>query len=129
MENLSFEKLPEAVSHLTHEIGELKRLLLEKDSQPTNSKKDLLTVQEAGDFLSLSVATIYSKVSRGELPVMKQGKRLYFSRAELLEFLKAGRRKTNAEIEAEATSYLKTNKKLLPRGCFEKNTTCYYRPE
>ena len=81
------------------------------ESESKSNTKDLLTVQEAGDFLSLSVPTIYSKVSRGELPVMKQGKRLYFSRAELLEFLKAGRKKTNAEIQEAATSYLKTNKK------------------
>lgn len=81
------------------------------ENKVESQKKDLLTVQEAGEFLSLSVPTIYSKVSRGELPVMKQGKRLYFSRAELLEFLKAGRRKTNKEIEAEGASYLRTNKK------------------
>jgi len=38
---------------------------------------------------------------------MKRGKRLYFSRTELLEYLKAGRKKTNAEIEGEAETYLK----------------------
>ena len=31
-----------------------------------------VTIQEAAEFLKLSVATIYSKVSRGELPVMKR---------------------------------------------------------
>jgi excisionase family DNA binding protein len=56
--------------------------------------------------LGLSAPTMYSKVSRGELPVMKRGNRLYFSKKELLEYLKAGRKKTNAEIEAEAQAYL-----------------------
>jgi len=48
----------------------------------------LLTIQQAAEFLSLSVPTLYSKVSKGELPVMKRSKRLYFSRIQLMEYLK-----------------------------------------
>ena len=71
-----------------------------RNEQPTTDQPEqLLTIQEAAEFLSLTVPTMYSKVSKGELPVMKRGKRLYFSRAELLEYLKAGRKKSNAEIE------------------------------
>ena len=61
----------------------------------------LLTVQGAAQFLHLTVPSIYSKVSRNELPYMKRGKRLYFSRTELMDYLKAGRNKTNFEAEAE----------------------------
>lgn len=75
--------------------------------EPTDHPDQLLTIQQAAELLSLTVPTLYSKVSKGELPVMKRGKRLYFSRTELLEYLKAGRKKTNAEIEAEAETYLK----------------------
>jgi excisionase family DNA binding protein len=80
-------------------------------AEPAETPEQLLTIQEAAKFLSLSVPTIYSKVSRGELPVMKRTKRLYFSRTELLEYLKEGRKKTTAEIEAEAEAYLSKNKK------------------
>lgn len=47
----------------------------------------LLTISEAAQILHLSVPTMYSKVSKGELPVMKRGKRLYFSKKELIEFM------------------------------------------
>lgn len=83
---------------------------------PTNQQEQLLTVQEAAEFLSLTVPTMYSKVSKGELPVMKRSKRLYFSRTELLEYLKKGRKKSNAEIEADAAAYLSNNKKGLNNG-------------
>src|SRR5690554_3617108 len=113
-ENLTFDQLPKAVIMLTKEVSELKRLLIEKQEQkPTDQPEQLLTIQEAAEFLSLTVPTMYSKVSKGELPVMKRGKRLYFSRTELLEYLKEGRRKTNAEIEQEAKAYLSNNKKAL----------------
>lgn len=85
-----------------------------QESKPTTEKPEqLLTVQEAAQFLNLTVPTIYSKVSKGELPVMKRSKRLYFSSTELMEYLKEGRKKSNAEIEAEAQAYLSNNKKAL----------------
>lgn len=91
-----------------------------KEVEPTSSNTTLqvklLTIKETADFLSLSVPTIYSKVSRGELPVMKRNGRLYFSTDELVEYLKGGRRKTNAEIENEANAYLLNSKKGLKNG-------------
>lgn len=83
---------------------------------PTEQPERLLTVQEAAQFLNLTVPTIYSKVSKGELPVMKRSKRLYFSSTELMEYLKEGRKKSNAEIEQEAQVYLLNNKKGLSNG-------------
>ncbi len=71
---------------------------------------DLLTIKEAADFLHLTVATCYTKVSRRELPVMKKTRRLYFSKADLIKWLQQGRRKTNEEIEQQATDYLTSKK-------------------
>lgn len=113
-QNLTFDQLPKAVTMLTKEVSELKRLLIEKQEQPTTEQPEqLLTVQEAAQFLNLTVPTIYSKVSKGELPVMKRSKRLYFSSTELMEYIKEGRKKSNAEIEQEAEAYLSNTKKAL----------------
>jgi excisionase family DNA binding protein len=111
----TFDQLPQQVANLTKEVGELKRLFLKTSEQiSTTSSEQLLTVQEAAKFLNLTVPTIYSKVSKGELPVMKRSKRLYFSREELTNYVKQGRRKTNTEIADEADEYLvkKGRKKL-----------------
>ena len=117
METLTFEKLPEAVTMLTKEVSELKRLIIEKQEQPIPKPTErLLTIQETAELLSLKVSTMYSKVSKGELPVMKRGKRLYFSSTEILEYIKVGRKKSNAEIEQEAEKYLPNNKKGLHYG-------------
>jgi excisionase family DNA binding protein len=88
-----------------------------RNEQPTTEQPEqLLTIQEAAEFLSLTVPTMYSKVSKGELPVMKRGKRLYFSRTELMEYIKEGRKKSNAEIKQEAEAYLLNKKKGLNNG-------------
>lgn len=75
----------------------------------------LLTIQEAADLLNITKATAYSKVSKGELPYYKQGKHLHFLRNELMDYIKKGRVKTNAEIEAEAGNSL-INKKGVNHG-------------
>src|SRR5574344_2610620 len=99
-QHFTFDKLPEAVTKLSKEVSELKRLLIEKQEQPTTDPTEqFLTIQEAAEFLNLAVPTMYCKVSKGELPVMKQGKRLYFSRTELMEYVKAGRKKSNRSEE------------------------------
>jgi excisionase family DNA binding protein len=118
MEQLfSFEQLPLAVTMLTKEVSELKSLLLNKQEQePILKPEQFLTIQEAAEFLNLTVPTIYSKVSKNELPFMKRSKRLYFSLSELIEYIKEGRKKSNAEIEQEAEAYLSNKKKGLNNG-------------
>jgi excisionase family DNA binding protein len=107
METITFEQLPSAVTQLSIKIENIERLLLEnKKKLLSDQSEELLTIQEASKFLHLSVPTIYSKVSRGELPVMKRSKRLYFSRDELLQYVKEGRKKTIEEVEGQDLSDL-----------------------
>lgn len=115
---LTFDKLPEAVTMLTKEVSELKRLLIEKQEQPpTDQPEQLLTIDEVATLLHLTKPTVYSKVSKNELPgVCKQGKRLYFDRQTIIDWIKQGRKKSNAEIEQEAKAYLSNNKKGLNNG-------------
>ena len=115
---LTFDKLPEAVTMLTKEVSELKRLLIEKQEQPTTDQPEqLLTIDELATLLHLTKPTVYSKVSKNELPgVCKQGKRLYFDRQTIIDWIKQGRKKSNAEIEQEAKAYLLNNKKGLNNG-------------
>ena len=112
--NNPFEVIEARLSSIENLILDLKHKPTKVE--PTDQPEQLLTIQEAAEFLSLTVPTMYSKVSKGELPVMKRSKRLYFSRTELLEYLKDGRKKSNAEIEAEAKAYLLNNKKGLNNG-------------
>ena len=95
-------------------LSSIENLILDLKNQPdkVDDFDQLLTIQETADFLSLSVPTIYSKVSKGEIPVMKRSKRLYFSRSELVGYLKQGRGKTNYEIEDEAEKNLSAKRGL-----------------
>lgn len=109
-----FEVLETRLSNIENLLLDLKHK--PEKAEPKPEPEQLLTIQQASEFLSLSVPTIYSKVSKDELPYMKRSKRLYFSRTELLEYLKEGRKKSTAEIEQEAEAYLSNTKKGLNHG-------------
>ena len=81
--------------------------------EPTEQPEQLFNIKEAAEFLDLTVPTVYSKCSKNELPYMKRSKRLYFSRTELMDYIKKGRKKSNAEIDQEAEAYLLNNKNGL----------------
>jgi excisionase family DNA binding protein len=82
-----------------------------RTTAPQPEADQLFTIQQAADFLTLSVPTLYNLVSRKEIPYMKKGKRLYFSKEELTSWLRSGRKQTMAEIQTEADAYLLTKKK------------------
>ena len=104
MEN-PFEQLDQRLTNIEELLLEIKNQLGNPVS-PQEPSEEILTIEQVAKFLSLSKPTIYSKVSRRELPVMKRGGKLYFSRQELIEYLKLGKMKTNEEISKEADEYL-----------------------
>ena len=91
--------------------GSLRKILALQPTKEHKEEDQLMTIKEAGEFLNLSVPTIYSYVQNSKIPVSKGAKRLYFSKRELLDWIKQGRRKTQDEIEAEAKEYLSTKKR------------------
>ena len=113
--NLTIDYLPTAVNDLSKKFDTLLRLLEHNNQNKETFPEQLLTVEQASQFLSLSVPTIYSKVSRGELPVCKPAgsKRVYFSKEDLLKYIKKGRQQTNAEIEEHATDHLIRKNKAI----------------
>lgn len=98
MDAVTFENLPAAVSQLLRDVNSIKLSLQAGSPEPSDQ---LLTVDQAAEFLSLAKPTIYAMLSRGELPNLKRGKRVYFQRNDLLDYLKAGRRKTYRQLADE----------------------------
>ena len=107
MNSLSFNELPVAVSQLFDKLNEIELLLREQRQTTHQPESDqVLTIKQAGIFLSLAVPTIYGLVGRKKIPVSKRGKRLYFSKQELTNWIQSGRKQTQSEIDADAKLHL-----------------------
>lgn len=103
--NLSLEQLPKAVFQLYEKLNSIENILLNQSNQPESDQ--LLTIQQAGEYIKLTPPTIYGLVSKNTIPYSKKGKRLYFSKLQLMEWIQQGRRKTIDEVNAEANTYIK----------------------
>jgi excisionase family DNA binding protein len=97
MEPFNFNELPEVVRRLFEKVERIE-MILEKFEPKEENENDLLNIEEAAAFLKVSVASLYTKVSRQEIPFSKPGKRLYFNKTELKEWVKTGKRKTVEEM-------------------------------
>jgi excisionase family DNA binding protein len=111
MKNITFDQLPQAVSELFGKLETIEQLLKAGNTSPAQDTNDLLTIEQACDFLHLSKPTVYLKVSKSEIPVCKLpgSRRLWFSKTELTDWIKTGRKATANEIKAQVAQSL-TNK-------------------
>ena len=98
MKPFTFDQIPVMMNKIHDKLEHLEKLIL-RFSNVEENKDEVLNIQEASKLLDLSVSTIYSKVCKREIPVNKQGKRIYFYRHELMKWIKSGRIKTNLEIQ------------------------------
>ncbi len=63
----------------------------------------------ASKITGKAVPTIYGLVFKRLIPHSKRGKDLYFSRRELIDWLKAGKRKTQSELALDAENFPSNN--------------------
>ena len=98
--------------------------------EATNQTKPL-TLPEAAKFLNLSQSHLYKLTSERKIPHFKpSGKKIYFDKSELIQWLKRKPARTREETEEKASSYIfflvrgRHETRLLlsvPEGSREKN--------
>ena len=98
MKPFTFDQIPVMMNKIHDKLEHLEKLII-RISNVEENKEEVLNIQEASKLLDLSVSSIYSKVCKREIPVNKQGKRIYFYRHELMKWIKSGRVKTYLEIQ------------------------------
>lgn len=104
---ITFDQLPKAVLELQQTVNTIHRLLLEKSIEPTSEPDRWFDLIELINYLpdKPAKATVYGWVHSGLIPCNKGAKKLRFLKSEIDNWLKQGRRKTLAEIKAEAEAY------------------------
>jgi excisionase family DNA binding protein len=59
----------------------------EHDSKPKEVEKLFLSIDEACKFLNLAKQTVYGFTSKNEIPFIKRGKKLYFKKEDIENWL------------------------------------------
>ncbi|KZS39734.1 hypothetical protein AWE51_08770 [Aquimarina aggregata] len=71
--------------------------------------RDIIFINEACELTGYSKPTMYSKISKYEIPVLSRGKPLTFSKKVLIDWIHNGKPSVGSAIEAE--NYLKPPKR------------------
>ena len=72
-----------------------------RNAQKEKPTDELMDVDQASKFLHLTKQTLYGLTSERLIPYLKRGKRIYFKREELLNWINQGKMKTREEIVKE----------------------------
>lgn len=83
-----------------------------KNDNGTVTITEVLNLNQTAEYVSLSKSAIYKKTSERTIPHFKRGKKLYFKRSELDDWLTDMRIFTKAEIDKKATDYINRKGKI-----------------
>ena len=108
MNEITFERLPEAVNQLDKRLENIERLLLAKSNNNQPLPDCWLDLNDLVEYdpEKRSKATFYGYVHERAIPFHKRGKKITFLKSEIDLWLKQGRKKTYAETALEADEYL-----------------------
>lgn len=86
-----------AENEIVERLERIESLLIEHKEKP-------LTLEEAAEYLDISTSYLYKLTSAGKIQHFKPaGKRLYFRRSDLNDYLLQNRVKSQEEVDREAT--------------------------
>ena len=109
-DEITFDKLPEAVAYLIKEVSQLRKLVEERQ-KPIISKRVAIGIDEACKIIKKAKPTVYTLVRKGLLPCYKHGKKLYFYEDELLDWIEKGKRKTVDDLITDMSKSTHRNKR------------------
>ncbi|RZK39772.1 MAG: DNA-binding protein [Pedobacter sp.] len=101
MEKLTFDKIPGAIELILQKLQDIEEILA-IHKQEDEKHNEIMDVEEVARFLKFTKSTVYTKVSRGELPAFKSGKRLLFHKTELLEHIQLHKKMSSYQLKKEA---------------------------
>ena len=112
LQTLTFEQLPQAVSLLINEVKEMKLLLQTSQTTIVEPSDKWFNLEELCQYLPDRPAkqTVYGWITQHAIPYHKKGKKLQFLKSEIDNWLKTDKRKTAAELHAEALQYVNNKK-------------------
>ena len=84
---------------------------IKKAMNPSNSSTEdvFMNIDETAKLINLAKPSVYGLVHQNRIPFHKIGKRLYFLKSQIIDWLKSGKKESKDEIETKANEYLMKN--------------------
>ena len=114
-EQITFDKLPQAVGYLTEQMEQIRQMVAALQPQTSSDKHRLVEIDEACKITRKAKPTIYTLARKGLIPAYKKGKKLYFYEDELLAWVENGRKKTSEQNYDEVLANMQNGMRHKPK--------------
>lgn len=84
----------------------LERIEMLLERSVTSTQKELMTIEEASDYLGFKVSYLYRLTSGKKIPFYKPARKVFFKKNELDEWVFTHRESTREEIEKRALNFV-----------------------
>ncbi|MBK1851555.1 helix-turn-helix domain-containing protein [Marinobacter sp. 1-4A] len=104
----------EMLQRVLQDMMVLKKIILDhvKGSKVPESDKEIMNLEECAEFTGLKKSTLYQLTSQKKIPYFKpNGNRIFFKRADVLQWLQSNRIATADEIEQAAAQHLVSHRR------------------
>ncbi len=110
--DISFNDMPKALAYLIGKVDKLETLLSVQTTAKVEPSDRWFNLQELCEYLPDRPArqTVYGWIGQHAVPYHKKGKKLQFLKSEIDAWLKSDKRKTAAELHAEAIQFVNGKK-------------------
>ena len=115
-EQITFDKLPQAVGYLTEQMEQIRQMVAALQPQASSDKHRLIEIDEACKITRKAKPTIYTLARKGLIPAYKRGKKLYFYEDESLQWIESGRKQMQAMSLQEQAAEIVHGAKRKPKG-------------
>jgi len=104
-----FESIESRLSNIENLILDIKHLP-ENNSSILSKDNDPKTIQQISKITNYKVKTLYGYCQNNTIPYHKKNGRIFFFKAEIIEWIKSGKQKTIKEITSENDEFLASKK-------------------
>lgn len=111
MRQLSIE---ERLSRIEEHVTAIRQMMEKKARQPElkpmgEEEREILTVKQVAQMLSIDANVIYSKCIKGDIPYFKIGKQYRFKKHEILNWVKSQKAQPDFSVDEFVDRYLQNN--------------------
>ncbi len=107
MEKITFDQLPDMVALILDKLHRIEQILISENNGKDQLGKEMITVDEAAKLMGASKSYIYKLSFSRSIPVYKpSGRRVFFKKSDIINFLQQNRLMSQKEIEQEAINYI-----------------------
>jgi excisionase family DNA binding protein len=90
---------------------ENKLLQMKPETKIVETENKILTLKKLCEYVDMSPSAIYKRTSERSIPHYKLGKKVYFKKEEIEEWITTNKVKTRREIENSAMNFKRKRKK------------------